>query len=264
MSRRVSLAKAHGLGNDFLLMLDLAGPAPFDEEVARRLCDRHRGVGADGLIRITAGQGAYRMDLRNADGGVAEISGTGLRCVALYLVEKGLALGSFEIDTMAGRRTVSVQGSLVSADMSVPVELPPPTGIRAQGLDLCAISIGNPHVVVFVEHPETADVGHLGPAIEQDPGFPGRTNVEFVSVIDRSRVVGRIWERGVGETQASGTGGAACAVAARLRDLVDSDVLVELPGGELGIHWEGPGHSVTMTGPAAVLFELEVDIDALG
>lgn len=262
---KLRLAKAHGLGNDFLLLVDLDGHSPLDADMARRLCDRHRGVGADGLIRVTGGDGtSFRMELRNADGGEAEISGNGLRCVARHLVDQGLAPPAFELETAAGLRRVTVGPEGVSAEMGVPAEINGPTGPAATGLDLVAVSLGNPHVVVFVDDPAAAPVVTLGPALERDPAFPQRTNVEFATVVDRGRVRARIWERGVGETQASGTGGSACAVAARLRDLVDADVVVHLPGGELRIRWDGPDTAVTMAGPAVVVFEAEVDLDALG
>ena len=263
--RRLRLAKAHGLGNDFLLLVDLDGGCPVDANVARRLCDRRRGVGADGVIRITRGDGAvFRMELRNADGGRAEISGNGLRCAARHLVDSGLAPAQFDLDTAVGTRAVRVRGDAVSADMGVPVEIAGPTGPATRGLDLVALSLGNPHVVVFVDDPATTDVVGLGRELEHDPAFPARTNVEFARVVSRGRVRARIWERGVGETEASGTGGAACAVAARLRGAVDARVAVDLPGGCLEIHWEGPGNPVIMSGPAVVLFEVEVDADALG
>ena len=263
--RRLRLTKAHGLGNDFLVLVDLDGDRPVDADLARRLCDRHRGVGADGVVWITRGDGAlFRMELRNADGGAAEISGNGLRCAARHLVDSGLAPAQFDVDTAAGTRAVRVRGDVVSADMGVPRDIPGPTGPAARGLDLVALSLGNPHVVVFVDDPATADVAGLGPQLEHDPAFSGGTNVEFACVVSRERVRARIWERGVGETEASGTGGAACAVAARLRGAVDAGVAVDLPGGCLEIHWEGPGRPVIMSGPAVVLFEVEVDADVLG
>ena len=264
MSRVLRLAKAHGLGNDFLLLVDPDDSTGIDADLARRLCDRHRGVGADGLIRISGNDGRFRMELRNADGGVAEISGNGLRCVARHLVDSGLAPDRFEVQTDAGARQVEVAGDIVRASLGVPAELPPPRGPAADGLDVTALSLGNPHVVVFVDDPAAAPVETAGPAIEVDPAFPDRTNVEFAAVRSRTTVDARIWERGVGETEASGTGASACAVAARLRGLVDDDVTVRLPGGPLDIRWEGPGAHVIMSGPAVVLFEVEVDVDVLG
>jgi diaminopimelate epimerase len=265
MRRTIRVVKAHGLGNDFLLVVDPKSQQGISAELARHLCDRHRGVGADGLIHVTGGGSTpFRMALRNADGGSAEISGNGARCVARFLADKGLVEGAFVLETAAGPRRVVVSSDDVSVDMGVPEELGRPRAPAARHLDLVALSMGNPHVVVFVDDPVTADVAGIGGALERDPGFPERTNVEFAEVCDRGRVRARIWERGVGETQASGTGAAACAVAARLRSAVDDDVSVELPGGVLRIHWEGPGESVIMTGPAVVVFEAEVNVDALG
>jgi diaminopimelate epimerase len=260
MSRTVRLAKAHGLGNDFLILVDLEGSGPFDSSVARRLCDRHRGVGADGLIRVSRGTTApFRMELRNADGGRAEISGNGARCVARLLVDRDLAPERFDLETDAGTRSICVGHDEISIDMGVPVALELPPGVASRGLDAVSISTGNPHVVVFVDDVRSADVPGLGASIGE-----GSTNVELAKIVGRGRVEARIWERGVGETEASGSGATAVAVAARSRGAVDPDVEIILPGGQLRIHWEGAGSPAIMTGPAVVLFELEVDLDALG
>ena len=184
--------------------------------------------------------------------------------MARYLRRRGLVDGAFSIRTAAGTKSIAFEGDDISVDLGIPLPLDSPRGPSAGGLDVVAVSLGNPHLVVFVDDPATADVGGLGPKLEVDDAYPERTNVEFVVARDRQRVAARIWERGVGETEASGTGGSACAVAARMKGLVDRVVTVVMPGGELRILWEGEGSPVMMTGPAQVLFEVEVDVDALG
>jgi len=244
------LEKYHGQGNDFLVLLDLDDRHPVGAEEARALCDRHRGVGADGVIRVTAGN---TMELYNADGGRAEVSGNGIRCLARALVDAGLAQGpNLTITTDAGGRDVRIDDDgMVSVDMGtarlhdVADELLPPGTLRAARIDL-----GNPHLVLLVDGPPGADVTTYAAAADD-------VNVEVVTVgPEAGRLTMRVWERGVGETQACGTGACAAAVAARSWGLADDHVVVHQPGGDLRVNLAGG--TVVLTGPAVHVCSVEV------
>lgn len=266
--------KAHGAGNDFVLLPDLEGRIDLDVDLARAVCDRHRGLGGDGVIRLAPARPGVDadvfMDYRNADGSVAEMCGNGVRCVAKYLVDRGLVeRPTVLVDTRGGVKPVEVvrrhddgRVATVRVDMGVPAL----TGTRSvdvsplrvgdaavvtaeqRTVDVTTVSMGNPHAVLLVEDVARAPVAAWGPVIERDEAFPGGTNVEFVAVPARDRVVGRIWERGVGETLASGTGASAMAVAAHALGLADRRVTVEVPGGSLEV--DGSGETVCVAGPA--------------
>ncbi len=273
----VRLHKLHGAGNDFLVNVLGSGPAP-DEAFARAVCDRHRGVGADGLITLLPGaDGAdCAMELRNADGGVAEMSGNGIRCLAWVAVQKGLGRdGRLVVDTGAGRRTVELDRDVSSGEVTAatvdmgPVTFDPPAipldapsafdleatfhGVTYHG---DAAGIGNPHFVLLVDDVETARVTQHGPHLEQDDRFPRRTNVEFIAPAGSDALRMRVWERGVGETLSCGTGVCAAAAVAHRRGLVGERVTVEVPGGE---HVVELGDSVRLGGPVVHVFEVEVD-----
>jgi diaminopimelate epimerase len=237
------LEKYHALGNDFLVLLDLDGRQPVDDATARALCDRHRGIGADGLIRATAGgAGAdVTMELRNADGGRAETSGNGLRCLALAVVDAGIVPGpEVTVATDAGvRRAVLQGGGLVSVEMGV-ASTDGQVGTPRRG---ARVDLGNPHVVIEVDHPAGLDLA------EEAAAFPG-TNVELVTPgPGDGELTMRIWERGVGETLSCGSGACAGAVAARGWDLVGPRVTVHQPGGDLTVDIGDDG-ALTLTGPA--------------
>ena len=273
---RVKLVKAHGLGNAFLLIE--AGQLTHDQAAwARRLCDPHAGVGADGLILHEPAPGGARMRLINADGSDAEISGNGLRCLAA-LVSRGLAAPCHVVHTAAGPRAVEVSdlggsrfrvmtdlGQPILASDAVPVALEPPqarvldhplAGL-GRSLKITATSLGNPHCAVFLDAPADDDLlRSLGPVLESHPFFPRKTNVEFVTVTSRSELRLRFWERGVGYTRASGTGAASAAVAAILTGRADRHVSVVCDGGVLDVEWAGGG-TVRQVGEVEILFEAE-------
>ena len=239
-----------GLGNDFIVV-----DAPFaaDPEVIRRWCDRRYGIGADGVLEIGRIDAA-RISMRywNADGGEAEMCGNGLRCLAALAVERGWVDGdAMTVATKSGELPAQVlpQG-MVRALVGTPQALGPPLPIG--DVDVHPVTVGNPHAVVFVDDPATANVAELGPRIETDPAFPGRTNVEFVAVTSDRELSMRIWERGVGETLASGTGAAAAAYTAVAAGRARGPVSVDLPGGSLIIDFEGD--RAWMTGPGNVVF----------
>jgi len=272
----VRFAKAHALGNDFVLV-ERSEAGLVSAAWARRLCDRHVGIGADGIIVFALeADGGVAMRLRNADGAEAEISGNGLRCLASHLVAKGQLPAHHVVYTAAGPRPVEVTprsatrfqvsidlGSPVLASDRVPVMLQPPREtvvdwpLQAAGqlVKVTATSLGNPHCAVFLEKPaDDALVSSLGPALEGHPAFPRRTNVEFVTVTSRAELRVRFWERGVGYTKASGTGAASAAVAAILRACADRRLRVVCDGGVLDVSWPAGG-TVRQDGEAEVLFE---------
>jgi diaminopimelate epimerase len=273
----VRFAKAHGLGNDFLLVAAASvpeAPGPW----ARRLCHRHVGVGADGVLAYALRDGGIAMRLINADGSDAEISGNGLRCLAAYAVSKAWLPASHEVFTAAGPRRVDVEsrggglfrigtdlGEPRLASAEIPCLLDPPRplvldhALAALGrlVEVTATSLGNPHCAVFLdEPPDDAEIALLGSALESHAFFPRKTNVEFVSVRSRGELRVRFWERGVGPTSASGTGAASAAVAAMLHGSVDRAVRVVCDGGVLDVEWP-EGGTVRQVGEVELLFEGE-------
>lgn len=239
--------KMQGLGNDFVV---LDGPVTLTAADVAALCDRRRGVGADGVLTVTGGQGTVRMEYWNADGSAAEMCGNGLRCVARYAFDRGLsAAAEFVVDTAVGPRRVMV-GETVTVELG-PVDVGESTVV--DGAEFRCASVGNPHAVTFVDDAGLADVAGVGPRVERDPRFPRGTNVEFVTVEGEAELRLRVWERGVGETLACGTGAAAAAAVAHALGYVEESVAVRLPGGEAriglrdGVAW--------LSGPAEYAFE---------
>jgi diaminopimelate epimerase len=271
----VRLSKLHATGNDFLVHAgDLTGAN------ARRLCDRHTGVGADGLLLLLPGNDGAdcTMVLYNADGGRAEMSGNGMRCLAWVAVRAGLGDGKrLIVDTDGGRRTVDVDvglgGDVVAAtvDMgpvtfdpaAIPLDAPTPFVLEATFHGVTyngdAAGVGNPHLVLFVVDPATARVTSHGPKLEHDERFPKRTNVEFVTVTGPDELTMRVWERGVGETLSCGTGACAAAAVAHRRGLVGETVTVKVPGGDLAVEL---GNTIRLGGPVAHVFDVDIDVDA--
>ena len=273
----MKVAKAHGLGNDFLLVAEADAPAEI-APWARRLCDRHIGVGADGVLLHALAPDGVRMRLINVDGGEAEISGNGLRCLAGYMVWTGARPTRHVVHTGAGPRPVEVAtvgkgryrittdlGEAILESTRIPVALDPPAPrvvdhpLRVEGetVRVTATSLGNPHCAVFLDAPaDDALLYRLGPLLERHSFFPQRTNVEFVSSPSRSELRVRFWERGVGYTRASGTGSASAAVAAILRGVVDRRLRVVCDGGTLDVEWPEGGH-VRQVGDVEIVFEGE-------
>lgn len=274
----MKFVKAHGLGNDFLLVERRSVPADASAW-ARRLCDRHRGAGADGvLVWEVRGPSAVTMRLINADGSDAEISGNGVRCVAAYMVRKGLLPACHVVETVPGPRAVDVRllagsrfrvttdlGAPVLESGAIPVALDParprvvdhPLEAAGRRVSVTATSLGNPHCSVFLDRPaDDALIALLGPALEAHAFFPRRTNVEFVTVLSPEELRVRFWERGVGPTRASGTGAAAAVVAAVLKGLAGRRVRVTCDGGALEVEWP-EGGALRQTGEVDVLFEAD-------
>jgi diaminopimelate epimerase len=271
----VRFAKAHGLGNDFILVAEEAAPANASPW-AVRLCDRHRGIGGDGVVLHARTPDGVSFRLVNADGLVGEISGNGLRCLAALAVRKGWAPVRHVVSTVVGPKAVEVSAVgpsvyRIACDLGppglgsrdVPVALEPPSAtvidypLEAAGriVQITATSMGNPHCAVFLEVPaDDALLRTLGPVLESHPFFPKRTNVEFVTVVSPSEIRVRFWERGVGYTMASGTGSASAAVASIITGRAGRTVRAVCDGGTLDIEWP-EGGSVRQTGEAEVLYE---------
>lgn len=274
-------AKLHALGNDFLVIGPASGPdIGALDDLARRICDRHTGVGADGLILLGPEAGpppVVPFRIFNVDGSEAEISGNGLRCAAAWLARSGRpAPVEVLFRTAAGDRpciVVSSQGASyeVRAGLGVPLltskDIPFDDGREYDRVvdyalrigravhPVTAVSIGNPHCSLFFnELPGRVERHQLGAGIETHPFFPRRTNVEFIRVVGRDEIEVRFWERGVGETLASGTGSAAAAAACMLKGLTDRKVRVRTALGELTVAWP-EGGEVSQTGPAEFVFE---------
>ena len=267
----LAFEKWEGLGNDFLIVR--AGAA-LDPAVVAALCDRHRGVGGDGVLEVGVDGMRPFMRVINADGTSPQMCGNGLRCVARYLVDRGLVdRSSFEVDTDAGPHAVEVDGALVEVAMRpaslVPAELPlaaaepwidAPIEVAGQALRVTAVSMGNPHAVLF-DPLDRATRDRVGPALERDPRFPERVNVGFATLAPDGLDLA-VWERGVGWTQACGTGACAAAVAAVETGRAErgAPLTVRLPGGPLTIAVGEPAAPVRMTGPARHVFSGEVPL----
>ncbi|MBI4716207.1 MAG: diaminopimelate epimerase [Planctomycetes bacterium] len=270
----MNFTKMHGLGNDYVYVDCFHSLVVDPAALARRISARHTGVGSDGLILITPSQCAdVRMVMFNADGSRAQMCGNGIRCVAKYAVENGLAPGPrLTIETDAGVKAAEcvLHAGLVRAvrvDMGRPsldpMALPAavgaepmveyPLSVDGRTLAVTCVSVGNPHAVVFVENVETVALSRVGPLIETAPQFPQRINAHFAVVESCSRVRIRTWERGAGATQACGTGACAVCVAGAVTGRTDRTIEAVLPGGSLTIEWAADEH-VYMTGPAVEVF----------
>jgi diaminopimelate epimerase len=260
--------KHHGAGNDFLVTVDMEGRLPLEPAVVRALCDRHLGVGADGVIRVLEGRhGAdITMELRNADGLEAEMSGNGIRCLAQAAVQAGLVSPpTFSVATGAGVRTVEYRPGDRSdvAEASVDMgkaELGPDQTQEFGDRKARQVDMGNPHLVLLGPDPSGVAVGELGPQLQAI--YPGGINVEFVALgPGTDELTMRVWERGVGETLACGTGACAAAAAAHSWGLVGEVVTVHNPGDSLRVRLGSNG--ISLAGPTRRVADVEVDLAAL-
>jgi diaminopimelate epimerase len=270
----VKFTKMHGLGNDFIIAAGEAARLENPGEIARRLCRRRFGIGADGLVLLRPSKKAdIEMQIFNSDGTEAEMCGNALRCAARYLVEKEMAPGPvITIDTAVTQIKARVlPGGRVRVDMGPPIlesaKIPvsgPPRKVIGEEIEAggeifkyTAVSMGNPHCVIFLEPGQEAAAGTYGPLLERHPFFPRGVNVEFCRINGPGDVSVSVWERGAGETLACGTGACAVTVAGVLLGRLEKKAAVRLPGGTLSIEWidEGP---VFMEGPAEFAYEGEV------
>ena len=281
----MKFSKLQATGNDFI-MVDARTIEKDWSKLAQATCDRHFGIGADGLILVQDSTIAdLRMRIFNSDGSEAEVSGNGLRCFARYAIDKGLICNmssrieqgycSLEIDTLSGVRKVKAYMSgdkvnHIEVNMGLPqfqpeqipvkveVDIIPilgyPLAINGKQLNLSLLSMGNPHAVSFISQPtDDFHLAQIGPKVERHPIFPQKTNFEVARVLSNGKIEARVWERGVGETLACGSGACAIAVAAQLLDYVEPQVDIILIGGTLTVYWDRLG-DVLLTGPVEEVF----------
>jgi len=274
----LEFTKMHGLGNDFVLINAIDQQVQLSLEQCRFIADRRFGIGCDQILlverpRDPATDFYYRII--NADGSEVEQCGNGARCFARFVHEKGLtAKREIDVGTLSGHiRLFLEEDGLVRVNMGAPILEPEripfeaegransyPIEVLDQSLTIGAVSMGNPHAVLVVEDVDKAPVERLGPALEQHPRFPQRANVGFMQVCSREHIRLRVFERGSGETLACGTGACAAAVAGQIQGLLDQQVRVSLPGGDLVIKWSGDEHPVWMSGPAKTVYEGRIEI----
>lgn len=272
----MKFTKMHGIGNDYVYVDTFDAQPPADPvALAVAVSDRHFGIGSDGLILIEpSGRADARMRMFNADGSESEMCGNGVRCVAKYLhdhghartprvtVETGRGVLTLDLEIVDGlaRRVRVDMGAPILRGSDVPTTLPgdPPVNVpltvAGRRLEVTAVSMGNPHAVVYVDDVATFPVEAVGAALERDPSFPRRVNAHFVQVMGSGEVRMRTWERGSGVTLACGTGACAVCVAGVLTRRTDPTILAHLPGGDLELEWPSAGASVFMTGPATEVF----------
>ncbi len=275
----MKFTKMEGLGNDYVYVNCFRETVDNPSEVAKKVSDRHFGIGSDGLILIKPSEVAdFRMDMYNADGSQAEMCGNGIRCVAKYVYDYGLTdKTSISIETLAGIKYLDLQVtdgkvSLITVNMGSPELIPDkipvisdskrvvdePIEVDGTTYKMTCVSMGNPHCIVFVEDTASFPLETVGPLFENHERFPKRVNTEFIQLLDRKTVNMRVWERGSGETLACGTGACASAVACILNGLTEDEITLHLLGGDLIVRWDQQDNLVYMTGPAQVVFDGEI------
>ena len=268
--------KMHGLGNDYVCINCFRERLEDPSGFARTLCDRHYGIGADGLILICPSKVSdFKMEIYNSDGSVAGMCGNGIRCLGKYVYDYRLTgKETLSIETKSGIRNMHLHiqdgkacGAMV--DMGVPrlnahsipilsekdLVINDPIEVQKKNYRMTGISMGNPHAVIFSEEINGISLEETGRELEFHPRFPERANIEFCHVTARDRMEIRVWERGVGETLACGTGACAAVVASVLNDLTDEEVIVKLLGGELSVRWDRKVNHVFLEGPAVKVFD---------
>lgn len=275
----MKFTKMEGLGNDYVYVNCFRETVDNPSEVAKKVSDRHFGIGSDGLILIRPSEVAdFRMDMYNADGSQAEMCGNGIRCVAKYVYDYGLTdKTSISIETLAGIKYLDLQVtdgkvSLITVNMGSPELVPDkipvisdskrvvdePIEVGGTTYKMTCVSMGNPHCIVFVEDTASFPLETVGPLFENHERFPKRVNTEFIQLLDRKTVNMRVWERGSGETLACGTGACASAVACILNGQTENEITLHLLGGDLIVRWDQEENLVYMTGPARVVFDGEI------
>lgn len=286
----LKFCKMQGCGNDFILLNGFSQKLPTEGALmgllAQQICHRRFGVGADGVLALYPASQPdcdFEMRLFQPDRSEAEMCGNGIRCAAVFAIEQGIVptdKRDLAVQTLAGRILPSVSPDLQQvrvnmglprlAPSAIPCNLPAgpddrlldqPLEVNGREFKFCAVSMGNPHAVIFMNSPvQTAEVEQFGPLLETHNCFPARANIEFVQMQDEHNLAAQIWERGVGPTLACGTGACACAVAAVLTGRGQSPLNIHLPGGALQIDWAGEGQPVYMTGPAQVVYNGQIEL----
>lgn len=277
----MKFTKMQGIGNDYVYVNCFQEQIENPSEVSRRISDRHFGIGSDGLILIKPSERAdFEMEMYNADGSQGAMCGNGMRCVGKYVYDYGLTdKTQVSVDTKSGIKYLDLtvenkkvkqvrvnMGAPVLETKAVPMiyegekVISQPLNVGEDIYEITAVSMGNPHAVVYMEDVKNLPLEEIGPKFEKHAAFPESVNTEFVRVINRSTVEMRVWERGSGETLACGTGACAVAVASILNGYTEDEVTVRLLGGDLKIFWDRTEDLVYMTGPAEVVFEGEIEI----
>ena len=275
----MKFTKMHGIGNDYVYVNCFKEKIENPGEVAKRISDRHFGIGSDGLILIKSSQIAdFEMEMYNSDGSLGAMCGNGIRCVAKYVYDYGLTdKTQISVATGSGIKYLDLTVEdgkvvLVKVDMGAPILEPEKipakvskaTGekltVQGKEYEVTCISMGNPHCIVCVDDVEGLAIEQVGPFFERHEVFTDRVNTEFIKVLDRNTVQMRVWERGAGETWACGTGACAVAVACILNGWTEREVTVKLRGGDLRICWDQDKNTVFMTGPAATVFDGEIEL----
>jgi len=275
---QLRFSKMHGLGNDFMVIDLITQRAHLSPEQIRRLGDRNTGVGFDQLLLIETPQSPdvdFRYRIFNSNGTEVEHCGNGARCFAKFVHDQRLTgKQTVAVQTSNGRIELSLENDdNVMVDMGMPVLEPSlipyaaPAQAAAYALNvngkeysIGAVSMGNPHGVLIVDDVDTAPVLELGPILEQHANFPNKANIGFMQIIDRNTIKLRVFERDVGETKACGTGACAAVVAGQLQGLLNEQVTAHLTGGDLTITWKGPGHHLTMSGPATHVYDGQIKL----
>lgn len=270
---RFDFTKMQGLGNDFVVIDTLFQPLSLTPSQVRKIADRRLGIGCDQILLVAPApspQADFGYRIFNADGGEVEQCGNGARCFARFVWNRGLAHNDrLRVQTVGGIIQLRLEpDGQIAVDMGAPRFAPEQIPFQAdreaacytlefngQRVEIGAVSMGNPHCVVRVPAIDTAPVASWGPLLEKHSRFPRRVNVGFMQILSPDHIALRVYERGVGETPACGTGACAAAVIGRRRGWLDKRVKVDLPGGRLRIHWEGDNTVVWMTGPAETVFE---------
>ena len=283
----MKFTKMHGIGNDYVYVNCFKEQVVNPSEIAKKVSDRHFGIGSDGLILIKPSDVAdFEMDMYNADGSQGAMCGNGIRCVAKYVYDYGLTDKTrIHVATKSGIKVLDLtvkDGKVqeVCVDMGAPILKPDEIPVDVQAAEaageerlvnwpiqvngapyhMTCVSMGNPHCIVPVEDPGRLVIEEIGQKFENHPAFPDRVNTEFIRVLDRKTVEMRVWERGSGETLACGTGACAVAVACILNGWTEDEVTVKLLGGPLRIFWDREKNTVFMTGPATVVFDGEITL----
>ncbi|MGI6069433.1 MAG: diaminopimelate epimerase [Blautia sp.] len=280
----MKFTKMQGIGNDYVYVNCFSEQVPDPSHTARLVSDRHFGIGSDGLILIKPSETAdCQMEMYNADGSQSPMCGNGIRCVAKYVYDYGLVnKDTITVETKCGIKTLHLaidngKVSQVTVNMGSPIleaaqipiladtkeVLSMPLAIGGKTYAVTGVSMGNPHAVTYLDslsELEQLEIEKIGPLFENHPVFPERTNTEFVKILDRHTAQMRVWERGSGETLACGTGACAVAVASILNGLTEEEITVKLLGGDLKIRWDRAADTVYMTGPAAVVFDGEIQL----
>lgn len=277
----MNFTKMEGCGNDYVYVDCTKKELPNPSEIAKKVSDRHFGIGSDGLILIKSSDKAdFFMEMYNSDGSRSAMCGNGIRCVGKFVYDKGLTTKKqVAIDTLAGIKYLDlnvVDGKVASVkvnmghpileakDIPVKAEKSPvikeKITVAGKEYEMTCVSMGNPHAIVYMDSIDDLEIEKIGPLFENHEVFPERTNTEFIQVVDRKTLKMRVWERGAGETWACGTGACATLVASVLNDLSENEATIKLLGGDLHITWDRENDLIFMEGPATTVFEGCIEI----